>query len=82
MREDIAGTFVFDAGVLIELLLHSEKGVFRRDALLNNLIFEKEIGGAIKGSVDGKSQRYECHPEGGIYAILRIYSKSIGYTQC
>ena len=38
MREDIAGTFVFDAGVLIELLLHSEKGVFLRDALLNNLI--------------------------------------------
>jgi predicted nucleic acid-binding protein len=36
MMEDIAGTFVFDAGVLIELLLHSEKGVFLRDALLNN----------------------------------------------
>ena len=45
-------------------------------------LFENEIGGAIKGSVDGKSQRYECRPEGGIYAILRIYSKSIGYTQC
>ena len=38
MRRDIAGTLVFDAGVLIELLLQSEKGIFIRDALLNNLI--------------------------------------------
>ena len=38
MKEDIAGTLVFDASVLIDLLMLSNRGKFIQKALLDELI--------------------------------------------
>ncbi|RLI58542.1 MAG: hypothetical protein DRO67_10635, partial [Candidatus Asgardarchaeum californiense] len=38
MKEDIAGTLVFDASVLIDLLMLSNRGKFIQKALLDEII--------------------------------------------
>ena len=45
-------------------------------------LFEKGNGGGAKGRKEGKSRKWEFHPEGCICAILRYNTKMEGYTHC